>query len=82
MDLYLSNNNLTGELPDFLSNLPEIWRIRLYGNNLTGCLPKPPERPLPRGRSEQLSVGPDGEPIIAMGVPSLTGVEYCPQRAD
>lgn len=38
--LDLSNNNLSGTLPDELSDLTELKEIYLYGNKLSGSLPK------------------------------------------
>ncbi|XP_054782567.1 probable leucine-rich repeat receptor-like protein kinase At2g28990 [Prosopis cineraria] len=38
--LDLSNNPLTGEIPQFLVELPNLKRINLSGNNLTGSIPK------------------------------------------
>ncbi len=77
-ELQLSSNDLSGEVPPFLSAMPNIWWIDLDGNSLTGCLPKPAEKPLPTELRGPLTEGPDGSPVIPMGVPELSGVEYCP----
>ena len=76
-ELQLSSNDLSGEVPPFLSAMPNIWWIDLHGNRLTGCLPKPAEKPLPPDLRGPLTEGPDGRSVIPMGVPELSGVEYC-----
>ena len=76
-ELELSNNELSGEVPAFLSIMPEIWGIYLDGNDLKGCLPKPSEKPLPPDLRGPIAEGPDGKPVIPLGVPELRGVEYC-----
>lgn len=40
ISLDLSNNNLQGRLPDELSQLTELKELYLYGNRLSGSLPK------------------------------------------
>ena len=77
-EIALFDNNLSGEVPDFLSSMPNLWWIELGGNDLSGCLPNPPEKLQPIGRGEILWLGPDGKPGRHTGVPSLSGVEYCP----
>ena len=76
-ELGLEDNELSGEVPGFLSAMPGIWQIYLSGNNLTGCLPRPDQKPLPPDLRGPLTEGPDGKPAIPMGVPELSGVEYC-----
>ena len=37
--LYLSNNQLTGEIPSEIGNLTNLTELRLYINDLTGSIP-------------------------------------------
>ncbi|GMY32080.1 receptor-like kinase tmk4 [Fagus crenata] len=39
-NLYLSDNNLTGSIPDALANLTTLQALNVSNNNLTGLLPK------------------------------------------
>ena len=37
--LRLNNNQLTGEIPSGLAELPNLERVYLAGNDLGGCVP-------------------------------------------
>ena len=37
--LYLVGNQLTGEIPEELGELPDLQAVFLSGNSFTGCIP-------------------------------------------
>jgi len=39
-DLDLSNNQLTGQIPSQLADLPRLGFLTLNDNQLTGCIPR------------------------------------------
>ncbi|KAL0875655.1 hypothetical protein Bca101_025360 [Brassica carinata] len=63
ISLDLSNNNLTGELPDFLGNMKFLLLINLSGNDLNGSVPKSLQR-----KGLELSL--QGNPRLVLSSPS------------
>ncbi|KAK0597370.1 hypothetical protein LWI29_024630 [Acer saccharum] len=65
--LDLSNNNLTGPVPDFLSELPFLTVLNLRGNNLQGSVPAGLAE---KGKNGLLSLSLDGNPDLYLSTPS------------
>ncbi|PRQ51152.1 putative transferase, protein kinase RLK-Pelle-LRR-I-1 family [Rosa chinensis] len=76
ISLDLSNNNLTGPLPDFLSQLPNLTIINLENNKLTGSVPV---GLIERRRNGLLSLRCTLYKILC-GNPNLSGNSSCKKK--
>ncbi|KAJ0239109.1 Malectin-like domain-containing protein [Hirschfeldia incana] len=61
ISLDLAGNNLTGKVPDFLENLPNLTELNLEGNKLTGIIPR---KLLERSKDGSLSLRYGGNPEL------------------
>nr|POE74462.1 putative leucine-rich repeat receptor-like serine/threonine-protein kinase [Quercus suber] len=62
----LSNNSLTGPLPEFLSQMPKLTTLNLSGNKLSGSVPS---ALLERSNNGFLSLSVDGNPDLCVMAP-------------